>query len=280
MSRFGLRSMTLAALVWVGIAASLPSQEPDFSEEQIRAFLLNAKVIAFRHTGKGITSPYRLTMTDGTTTHDAGFQPVDEYKQRMEFADGHVELNFRDCYKYNIAAFELAKLLGLADMMPVYIERKWNGMTGSISWWLPVMMDEATRLEKKIEPPDTDAWDKQMFKKRIFAELVYDTDPNLTNVLISKDWHLWMIDFTRAFRLYKDLRDRKNITESMCERHLLDRMRKLDREELTLKAKGFLTKSEIDGVMARRDKIVAMYDGLIAEKGEKAVLYDDPIANK
>jgi len=35
---------------------------------------------------------------------------------------------------------------------------------------------------------------------RVFSQLVYDTDRNLGNVLISEDWHLWMIDFTRAFR--------------------------------------------------------------------------------
>jgi len=30
--------------------------------------------------------------------------------------------------------------------------------------------------------------------------------------------------------------------------------------------------------MARRDKIVAIFDDLIAKKGEKEVLYDDPVA--
>ena len=265
------------------LASSIPLpalQEPELTEQQIRSFLLNAKVIASKHTSKGVTSPYRLTMTDGTITHDASFQPVDEAVDRMELPDGRVEFNFRDCYKYDIAAYELAKLLGLGDMMPVYVERKWNGRTGSISWWLPVMMDEATREAKNIEPPDKDAWDRQVNKKLIFAELVYDTDPNTTNVLISKDWHLWMIDFSRAFRLSKELLNRRNITDTMCERHLLDRMRKLDRNELTLKTKGLLAKNEIDGVMARRDKIVAIYDDLIAKKGEKAVLYDDPTANK
>ncbi len=255
-------------------------QEPKLNEDQIRAFLLNAKVVSSRHTSKGVTSPYRLTMTDGTITHDASFQPVDVDADRMEFPDGHVEMNFRDCYKYNIAAFELAKLLGLGEMMPVYVERKWNGRTGSLSWWLPVMMDEATREEKNVEPPDANAWNRQVNKKIIFAELVYDTDANTTNVLISKDWHLWMIDFSRAFRLSKELLHPGNITGTMCERHLLDSLRKLNRDELASKTKGFLTKGEIDGVMARRDKIVAMYDDLIARKGEKAVLYDDPIVNK
>jgi hypothetical protein len=238
---------------------------------------MTAKVIAHKGTPKGVTSPYRLTLSDGTITHDAAFNYINEFKQRIQFRDGRTEVNFRDSYKYDIAAYELAKLLGLGDMMPVTVERKWEGKTGAISWWLPVKMDEATRLKEKIEPPDPEAWNRRMFKKRIFDQLVYDTDINLTNVLISADWQLWMIDFTRAFRVYSDIKDKANITGSKCERHLLERLRNLDRNELTQNTKGYLTKAEIDGVMARRDKIVAIYDDLIAKKGEKEVLYDDPI---
>jgi hypothetical protein len=257
-------------------------QEPKLSEEQIKEFLRTAKVIASRHTSDGITSPYRLTLTDETITHDAGFNYVNETKARETFDDGHSEINFKDLYRYDIAAYELAKLLGLGDMMPVTVERKWDGKSGAISWWFPTKMNERTRLSKKIEPPDPDAWNKRMYKKRIFAELVYDIDPNLTNVLISEDWQICMIDFTRAFRLNKDIRDKKNLTESMCERHLLERLRKLDRNELAQNTKylktEYLSKGEIDGVIARRDKIVVIYDDLIAKKGEKAVLYDDPVA--
>ena len=252
-------------------------EEPNLTEEQMKEFLLNAKVIASRNTTKGITSPFRLTLTDGNLTHDAAFQSIDERLAKKEFANRTYELNFRDSYKYDIAAYELAKLLGLGDMMPVTVERKWEGKTGAISWWLPVKMDEATRLGQRINPPDPDAWNKQMYKKRIFAELVYDTDPNLTNVLISADWHLWMIDFSRAFRLYKQLREPNNITQSKCERHLLEKLRQLDRNELTQKTKGLLSSAEIGNLMGRRDKIVAMYDDLIAKKGESAVLYDDPV---
>jgi hypothetical protein len=66
----------------------------------------------------------------------------------------------------------------------------------------------------------------------------------------------------------------------MIERRLLDRLRKLSGDELTQKTKGYLFKSEVDGVMARRDKIVKLFDELIAKKGEKAVVYDDPLLIK
>ena len=246
------------------------SDDPTLTKEQMRQFLLNAKVVKSKHTGKGVTSPWRLTLSDGTVTHDGGFQAVDEHKTRMEFANGTVELNFVDSYKYNIAAYVLAELLGVEDMLPVYVERKWNGNAGSLSWWLPVKMDEQDRRKQQVSAPDSDAWNRQMYKVRVFDELVYDSDPNLTNVLIGEDWRVWRVDFSRAFRLSKDLRNPMNLVQ--CDRELFEKLKGLDQNELAQKTKRFLSAPELQAVMARRDKIVAYFQKLIAEKGEIRVL--------
>src|SRR5438093_4371219 len=123
------------------------SAEPQLTEEQMKEFLLTAKVVKSRQSKKGVTSPYHLTLADGTLTHDGSFQPIDESKTSMQFSTGRTEMNFRDSYHFNIAAYELAKLVGLGDMMPVTVERKWGGKVGSLSWWLDdVVMDEAERI--------------------------------------------------------------------------------------------------------------------------------------
>ena len=44
-------------------------------------------------------------------------------------------------------------------------------------------------------------------------------------------------------------------------------------DELTEKTKRYLVKEEVKAVMARRDKIVATFQTLIAQKGEKEILY-------
>jgi len=201
------RALILAAAICLicqlfGVAAD----ELNLTREQIKQFLLTAKVVNSREAKKGITHTLRLTLSDGTVTHDASFQPVDEHKREMQFA-AKTELNFVDSYKYNIAAYALAELLSMDDMLPVYVERKWAGKVGSLSWWLPVKMDEAERYKQKITPPDLDAWNNQMYKIRVFDQLVSDSDPNLTNVLIGENWKIWRIDFTRAFRLNKELND-------------------------------------------------------------------------
>jgi hypothetical protein len=265
------RRLIVAVVVGLTCTGFVPaSDEPTLSKEQIRQFLLTAKVVKSEHTQKGITDPWRLTLTDGTLTHDASFQAIDEHTVRKQLARG-TELNFVDSYKYNIAAYQLAELLGLDDMLPVYVERKWKGDAGSLSWWLPVKMDEVERHKQNLTAPDGDAWNNQMYKVRVFDQLTGDTDVNLTNVLIGEDWKIWRVDFTRAFRLHKDLKDPKDLVR--CDRQLFDKLKTLDGNELAARTKGYLTKDEIKAVMARRDKIVTQFEKLISEKGEKEVLY-------
>jgi hypothetical protein len=270
-------SKPLARLLLIALACALmplaatAADDTQLTKEQIKQFLQTAPVIKSKQGGAGTTHPWRLTLSDGTITHDASFQPIDIHKSEMRLESGRSEIDFTDSYRYNIAAYQLAELVGLDDMLPVYVERKWQGKSGSLSWWLPVKMDEAERIQKKIEVPDPNKWNKQMYRVRVFDELVYDTDPNLTNVLIGEDWTVWRVDFSRAFRKNKDLRGPKNLVK--CDRQLFEKLKALKADELSEKTKRYLTKEEVTGVMARRDKIVATFQTLIAQKGENEILY-------
>jgi len=263
-----------ATLLVLAVFSALCFAEEDphlLSVEQKTDFLLHARVIKAKRTGEGITNPYTLTLSDGAITHDASFQSVYERRSYKRFDRG-AEINFVDSYLYNLAAYELAKLLGLEDMLPVTVERKWEGKTGSLTWWLPVTMTIGEFTEKKIRPPDMRKWANSMHKVRVFTELIYDTDRNNPgNILIGNDWELYMVDFTRAFRLYHDLRNPDNLIR--CSRELLGKLRALDSETLSAKAGDYLNDLEIEGIIKRRDKIISLFEELTAEKGESAVLY-------
>ena len=96
----------------------MAADESALSKEQIEQFLLTARVVGSKPSKKGITHPDRLTLRDGKITHDAFFETIDEHKQQQQRGTG-IELNFVDSYKYNIAAYRLAKMLGLDDLVPV-----------------------------------------------------------------------------------------------------------------------------------------------------------------
>jgi hypothetical protein len=183
------------------------------------------------------------------------------------------ELNFKDWWQFNVAGYELAKLLDL-NMVPPYVERKVGGTSASLSWWIDDSMMEVDRVHKDLHPPDLDTWNREMYTLRVFNQLIYNTDDNLTNVMISPDWHLWMIDFTRAFRTHKDIAQAKNLVQ--CDRRLLAKMKELNKEVLKEKMGRYLTGMEIDGLLARRDKIAKFFEDEVARKGKGAVLFDLP----
>jgi chemotaxis regulatin CheY-phosphate phosphatase CheZ len=80
-----------------------------------------------------------------------------------------------------------------------------------------------------------------------------------------------MIDFSSVFRPHHTLQNVNDLTR--WDRQLLDTLRRLDSKELAQNTSGFLTKDEVPAVMARRDKIAALFNVLVAQKGEKEVLY-------
>lgn len=240
------------------------------TREQMRDFLLTAEVVSFKEIGKGVTKPKRLTLTKDGVTHDAAFQSVDEHRQTNRVGSV-TELNFIDAYRYNLAAYAVASLVGLDHMMPVHVERKWRGDTGSLSWWADTMMDEGDRQKKKIDPPSSQDWNAQMFRMRVFAALIRDTDRNQGNILITPEWKVIMIDFTRAFRLQTKLEN--PMTLLRVDRALLSKMEGLTEQAIKTAVGKHLSNDEIEAVIKRRDSLVTHFRDLVVKRGEKAVLY-------
>jgi len=239
---------------------------------QIEEFMRLGKIGQLKNIPKGVTLPLRATLEYNGVQHDAAVQTVNVAKNAFQTEKG-TELNFRDYWGYNVAGYELAKILEL-NMVPPYVARAVRGQDASLSWWVNDSMMELDRKNRHLEPPDLDSWNKQMYAVRVWHQLIYDTDPNLTNLLVTKDWQLWIIDCTRAFRLNKNLRDSADLVQ--CDRRLLAKLRTLDKSVLKEKLSHWLKNSEIEALAARASKIVDFFDKETAAKGEGAVLYDTP----
>ena len=200
----------------------------------------------------------RATLTDGIITHDASIQTINEYRQRFESNRG-TEFNFTDSWRYNVAAYRLDRLLDLG-MIPPSVERYFEGKKASYTWWVDdVLMDEGARLKGKIDAPDPQRWNEQMWHVRLFDQLIYNTDRNLGNLLIDKDWAVWMIDHSRAFRLLSEPKSPANI--SKVDRRVFERLKALDRATLDAALKNYLTPGEMKALLQRRDAIVAYIEG-------------------
>jgi len=262
----------LRLTLWGVAAASLPAAAAVHDDPAMERFLLEGRIVGDKDAGGGITRSRRVTLSLDGLEHDAHVQTIDETKPMANLEHGP-EIDFRDSYLNNVAAYRLDRLLGLG-MVPVTVVRRYRRGDASFAWWIDdVRMSERERKKKKAEPPDVGRWNRQAFVVRVFDELIYNTDRHLGNLLIDGDWRMWMIDHTRAFKIFKALAHEKNLGKR-CPRQLLAALRGLDEGTLRNRMKDLLTRGQVDGLLARRDRIVVYYDARIADLGEAAVLYD------
>lgn len=244
------------------------------TDAQREQFLLEAEVVRTRPAPGGITASLRATLRKDGFEHDAHIQAIDEAKPYNNLASG-VELDFRDSYRNNVAAYRLDRLLDLG-MVPVTVVRFHDRKKAAYTWWVDdVQMSEKDRLAKKTPTPDVEAWNRQLLVVRVFDQLIFNTDRNLGNLLIDSEWRVWMIDHTRAFKVFKELNTPKNLGPK-CARGLLAALKRLDEPTLTPAMKDLLSPQQIHGLLGRRDFIVSHYDEMIAQIGEAVVLYDLP----
>jgi hypothetical protein len=168
-----------------------------------------------------------------------------------------------------VAAYRLDRLLGI-HMTPVSVARTHDRKPSAFTWWLDdIVMDEGQRLKTKKEPPSSREWNQQMWVVRVFDQLIYNVDRNMGNLLIDKNWTVWMIDHSRAFRTWHDLKTPNDLV--YIDRGIFEKLKGLNKPELQKVMEDHLSGPEIDALLARRDKMVALFEA----KGS-AGLYDRP----
>ncbi len=252
-------------------SAGAPARAAALTDAAMEAFLLNATIGSHRSVGAGVTNTVVATLTDGTLTHDAQIQTVDISKTSFE-AGKASEFNFKDSYRYNIAGYRLSRMLGM-DNVPVSVQRQVDGRPAAVTWWLDdVQMTERERLKNPSLGPTPALTAQQIQVMQVFDELIQNKDRNQGNILWGRDWKLWLIDHTRAFRLGKKLIKPGELKR--CDRVLLQRLRALTPAALDQEMKGMLTKGEMEALLARRDNLVKLFDERIAKIGEVNVLFD------
>ena len=245
---------------------------PFRSEDELLEFLRTADVKSEKHLSGGVTFPTKVLLEKDGIRADAIFRDINEEKVAPTFGGGRNDLYFRDSYIFEPPAYELSRLLGLDNVPPATL-RKLHAKNGSVQIWVENAMTELTRVRDKIKPPDELHWNKQLQMMNVFDALVYNTDRNRGNILITPDWKLWMIDHTRAFRRNPSLQNAAALNQ--CERGMYQRLKALDEAVLRERLKPYLSSFEMDALLKRRTLILERLDKLIAERGEEKVLYTD-----
>lgn len=243
---------------------------PFKTDEEVMEFMRTATVVSMSPIGQGVTRPQKVLLEKDGIHMNAAFRTVDQNIDVYRPKVGKEELNFRDSYEFECAAYELSRLLGI-DRVPPAILRTVRGQKGSLQVWIENAINETTRVKRKIRPPDPVRWSRQMRLVTAWDALIYNVDRNAGNSLFDPDWNLWMIDHTRTFRDSERLQDPDSVNS--CERTFFEKLRTVDDDAIRQAVKPYLKSREIDGLLKRRQKLVEHIEKLIREFGEAGVLY-------
>jgi hypothetical protein len=221
---------------------------------------------------EAVTSPWKLTLSDGDATR------FGLWKNPSGRLRGYLE-----SWKTEIAAYRLDKALDLG-MVPPTIERRFDGAAGSLQLWVESEMSLKALIQGGFRrPASTDRdWNRAFSLQRAFDNLIANEDRHASNVLITKDWRIILIDHSRSFRtarkfttglIYSKSSPGNDQSPDELPRAFVERIKALTPDSIAAASGGYLTEDQIRAVLKRRDLMLADIDSFIRKRGEDRVLY-------
>ena len=241
-------------------------------DEEALRFLRDARIVEIGVELDGSTRPRLVLLElDGVRAH-AIFRHVEKRQRRLVLENGEVLNHFRDRYLGEVAAFELDRLLGLRVVPPTVV-RVVGDREGSLQLWIEDSFSILQRREASREPPDRDAYNRQIREMSVFDNLINNVDRNQTNAIIDGDWRLWLIDHTRAFLRGSELYDPDRVV--WVSETLWQRLRSVSDDRIRSTLEPYLSRTEIRDLLERRRRLVALIDHrILAAGGEAEVVFD------
>ena len=245
---------------------------PFEQEQTLLEYLRTADAVSSKTLPVGITKAKKVLLQKDGDTANVVFHTVNSHEQRTKrLPNGNVVLYVRDGFTSQLAAYEMSRLLGMANVPPT-VERRIDSRRGSAQLWIENGMTELKRVEKGLEPPSHNLWRQRYSDMRVFDNLINNIDRNQGNLLIDPDWNLWLIDNTRSFGRDKTL-PRPELVER-CSRRLWQAIHELDEGTVFERLSPYLQKSEIKAIFSRRAKLIELLQEKISAKGEEWILFN------
>jgi hypothetical protein len=200
----------------------------------------------------GITEPQRVTLRRDGLELRAVLKSLS-----TDFGAAHStqSLNEGDRFEFEVAAYELDRMLGL-DMVPVTVPRTVGGRKGVLQFWVEGAINARQMIEAGLRPEGWCPVDPQYNLMNVFDVLVHNTDRTQENLLLTRDWNVVLIDHSRAFTLRQQaptLLYQKPVTLPPA---LAARLAALDRAALERELGPWLHRRQIDALLKRRDRLL------------------------
>lgn len=238
-------------------------------------FLAAADMTIEKHMegAESVTNPYKLRLEKN------GEKRFAIWKNATGRPKGYLEN-----WMWEIAAYRLDRYLGL-NMVPVTIERRFQGDRGSLQFWIDDVFPYQDVLDGRAKMPEGYKGvlvNLAVYLQRAFDNLICNEDRNSRNIQITSDWRLILIDHGRSFRSRGRYYDKLVFGEkggkypgamTALPAAFLEKLKTLTPEILHQIADPYLTDDEIAAVLIRRDLILKEIDRMVEKFGKTAVIY-------
>lgn len=261
----GVMALAVAAVLSTAASAQNPVTERIVQcslvwtghEDAIEKFLLDGEIVKMEVVPIGVTKPFRAVLSPGGPAARFVWKPL---------TPGYSK-GFMESYKAEIAAYKFDRMLDL-HMVPPIVERKIDGRTGAAGLWVENVNGwSVTKPPRGPEPK----WSLQLTRMKMFDLLIANIDRNQGNLIYDDDWHLFLIDHSRAFTDKKDLKGMAPL--SRVDRQLWTKMAALTLEDLDQALDNWVGDREKKAILLRRDQMAAQIRQMVAKRGA-SVFYD------
>ncbi len=240
-----------------------PETARDFAtNEAAERFLRAATVIGVdKDAQAGRTLPWLVTLEKGGLRIKAIFKYIHRPRPHP----------LAHSYRYELAAYELSKILGLV-IVPPTVERTIQGQRGALQIYLESCLSQRDAERAGLRPPDPRGLRDRLDAVRLFEALTGDACGNKDDTLIHKgDGTVSRIDFAEAFGTSPELSE--DCSVQRCPRGLYQRMLQMEPAKTQKLLKAWLSREEVEALCARKGRILDRLAERIRERGEGAVLF-------
>jgi Calcineurin-like phosphoesterase len=237
-----------------------PPPPKPLTPREMETFLRTAAVTGRGPGPGGRTDAWRLNLESQGAALPALFKYIDRRRPDP----------LADSFRYDLAAYVLSKYLGLSCVPPI-VERTVEDVPGAVQAFIGNARSVPDRRERKMVPPDPDAYEKAAAELIVLQALVYDDCRNEKDTLVTDDGRIYRVDFSEAFAPNKG--DAPGCNVLRCSRLLFGRLLAWDEARVARYLGRYLSKDELDALNARRDFVVRRIRMNIRTLGESNVLF-------